>query len=133
MRQAVENAAELLQHDVLLIDSIGMLASLYQYGDFAFVGGGFYDGIHSILEPAVFGMPIFFGPDYRKFQEAFDLVDAKSAFCVHNPAEFAPLFEELYTNSSKRTQLAETARTYIRQSAGATDRILNWIDQNIPK
>ncbi len=121
------------QCDALLIDGIGLLASLYQYGDFAFVGGGFYDGIHSILEPAVFGMPIFFGPDYRKFQEAFDLIDAKAAFCVHNTAEFAPIFEELYQNSDKRHQLAETARTYIGQSAGATGKILEWIGQNMPQ
>jgi 3-deoxy-D-manno-octulosonic-acid transferase len=120
-----------IQGDVLLIDGIGLLASLYQYGDFAFVGGGFYDGIHSILEPAVFGMPIFFGPDYRKFQEAFDLIDAGAAFCVHNTAEFAALFDELYQNASRRQQLAETARTYIRQSAGATEKILGWVGDNI--
>lgn len=124
LRFSAATETTVTQCDVLLIDGIGLLASLYQYGDFAFVGGGFYDGIHSILEPAVFGMPIFFGPDYRKFQEAFDLLDAGAAFCVHNTAEFTPLFDELYQNASRRQQLAETARTYIRQSAGATEKIL---------
>jgi len=66
--------------DVLVIDSVGMLSSLYQYGTIAYIGGGFGKGIHNILEPATFGLPVFFGPNYQKFKEAVDLIELGGTF-----------------------------------------------------
>ncbi|MDJ1499359.1 3-deoxy-D-manno-octulosonic acid transferase [Xanthocytophaga agilis] len=126
LSKAVDNS--IATYDVLLIDSIGLLSSLYQYGDFAFIGGGFYDGIHSILEPAVFGMPIFFGPNYKKFQEAFDLIEEGGAFSVKNTAEFIPIFEKLYSDATLRKEVSDRVQMYIRKKLGATEKILKEID-----
>ncbi|MDJ1472481.1 3-deoxy-D-manno-octulosonic acid transferase [Xanthocytophaga flava] len=126
LSKAVDNS--IATYDVLLIDSIGLLSSLYQYGDFAFIGGGFYDGIHSILEPAVFGMPIFFGPNYKKFQEAFDLIEEGGAFSVGNTAEFIPIFEKLYSDATLRKEVSDRVQMYIRKKLGATEKILKEID-----
>ncbi len=111
--------------DVLIIDNIGMLGSLYQYGDFAYIGGGFIDGIHNILEPAVFGMPVFFGPNYRKFQEAHDLIGLRAAFPVRDTAEFAAAFGPFHADAELRRQAAQTSRDYIQQNAGATGKIVS--------
>ena len=112
--------------DVLVIDNIGMLGSLYQYGDFAYIGGGFIDGIHNILEPAVFGMPVFFGPNYRKFQEAHDLIGLRAAFPVKDTPEFAAAFGRFHADTVLRRQAAQTSRDYIRQNAGATGKIVSF-------
>jgi 3-deoxy-D-manno-octulosonic-acid transferase len=74
-------------HTTLIIDNIGMLSSLYQYADIAYIGGGFGAGIHNTLEAAAFGMPVIFGPKYDKFKEARDLVELKAGFSINNQEE----------------------------------------------
>jgi 3-deoxy-D-manno-octulosonic-acid transferase len=110
---------------VLLIDNVGMLSALYAYAEFAFVGGGYRQGLHNILEAATFGMPVFFGsPHYQNFQEAVDLLTQKAAFAVKNEKELTAIFTELYQNEPHRQRTAETARQYVQRHAGATDLVL---------
>ena len=81
---------------VLIIDNVGMLSSLYQYGEFAYIGGAFKQGLHNILEAATFGMPLFFGPEYDKYQEAIDLVQEGAAFPIGNVNELTETFAKQY-------------------------------------
>ena len=116
--------------DVLLIDNVGMLSSLYALGDYAFVGGGFGKGLHNILEPATFGLPIFFGNKaYHIFQEAFDLMDRGGAFAIGNPEELQDKFSVLYENEEKRSVAAGSSANYVQQNTGATGQIMEYIQK----
>jgi 3-deoxy-D-manno-octulosonic-acid transferase len=121
---------DLTAYSVLIIDNIGMLSSLYGYGSYAYIGGAFGKGLHNTLEAAVFGMPLFFGPKYGKFQEAKDLVAAHTAFPVKNLAELEHEFEKV-RESEKRNAIAQAKKTYINQQAGATQKILDWISETL--
>jgi 3-deoxy-D-manno-octulosonic-acid transferase len=118
--------------DVLIIDNIGMLSSLYQYGEFAYIGGAFGKGLHNILEAATFGMPVFFGPAYQKFQEAKDLIDSKAAISITNTEEFSTQFTYLYTHEPVRLEKAAVARKYVQQNTGATQKILDYCQKLLP-
>jgi 3-deoxy-D-manno-octulosonic-acid transferase len=120
--QALETTVA--DYDILIIDNIGMLSSLYQYGEFAYIGGAFGKGLHNILEAATFGMPIFFGPNYNKFQEAKDLLERKAAFSIATTEEFAEQFTQLYVNEPERQEKAGIARQYVANNTGATEKIL---------
>ena len=87
--------SDLPQTTVLIVDTIGILSSLYQYGKVAYIGGGFGKGIHNTLEAATFGLPVIFGPKYHKFQEAVDLVATEAAFPVHDYAAFDSVLSRL--------------------------------------
>ena len=109
--------------NILFIDSIGLLARLYRYADCAFVGGGYRTGLHNILEPAVFGIPVFFGDrKYQKFQEALDLLAEGVAFAVRGNLEEA--MEGLDRESIRRKALA-----YVDRNTGATEKILHYLEQ----
>lgn len=113
--------------EILWIDNVGMLASLYQYADYAFVGGAYGDGLHNTLEAAVYGMPIFFGnKNFRKFQEAHDLLALGCAFAVADGAELARIFSDLRANEPRRRELAARAAAYVRENQGATERVMGW-------
>ncbi len=113
------------QADVLWIDNIGMLASLYRYGHFAFVGGAYKNGLHNIVEAAVWGMPLFFGNrKYRKFQEAHDLLALGSAHAVADGTEFTKIFTSLLQQPEVYQQEAETSRMYVYSKIGATEQIV---------
>ena len=115
--------------DVLLIDNIGMLSSLYAYGDFAYVGGGFGKGIHNILEAATFGLPVFFGPRHGKFQEAVDLVRMGGAFGISDTEGLRNAFAPLYTDATRYGQASRTARQYVQDHSGATETILDGVEK----
>jgi 3-deoxy-D-manno-octulosonic-acid transferase len=117
----------LKEASVLLIDNIGMLSSLYGYGDFAWIGGAFGKGLHNTLEAATYGLPVFFGPEYSKFQEAKDLVALEAAFPVHNLKEFNILFRELYLEIDLHEQVSDRARQYVLEQSGATSRIMQYV------
>lgn len=122
--------------DTLFLDTIGMLSSMYRYADFAYIGGAFGDGLHNILEPAVVGVPIFFGkPYYQKFQEAHDLLQLGGACSVENAEEFKKHFSEVYENQALRKQQADICRDYVLKNAGATEKVMQVIKniQNQPK
>jgi 3-deoxy-D-manno-octulosonic-acid transferase len=93
--------SELPQTEVIIVDTIGLLYSLYQYGSVAYIGGGFGKGIHNTLEAATFGLPVIFGPKYRKFQEAVNLVAAGAAFPVEDYAEFEGVLSGLLDDANQ--------------------------------
>ncbi|MFC5272063.1 3-deoxy-D-manno-octulosonic acid transferase [Adhaeribacter terreus] len=113
-------------YSVLIIDNIGMLSSLYSYGSYAYIGGAFGKGLHNTLEAAVFGLPLFFGPKYGKFQEAKDLVAAHTAFPVTNLTELEHAFAKASLPEHKNA-ISLKQKTYINQQAGATQKIMDWI------
>lgn len=116
-------------YEVLIINNVGILSSLYQYADFAYVGGAFEKGLHNTLEPATFGIPIFFGPHYQKFQEAKDLIQIGSAFPVENSEQLKETFELIYQSEEKRHSIAQATRSFINRNIGATNKILNYCKQ----
>ncbi|WP_256001808.1 3-deoxy-D-manno-octulosonic acid transferase [Pedobacter deserti] len=117
--QAEESVAEKLDTQVLIIDSIGMLSSLYRYGNIAYIGGGFGAGIHNTLEAAAFGLPIIFGPKYQKFQEAKDLIKAGAAISIHDANDLKLAFEHFI----QTPEVGDTAKTYVEDNTGSTRQI----------
>ncbi len=111
-------------YDVLIIDSIGILSSLYQYGNIAYIGGGFGVGIHNILEAATFKLPILFGPNYLKFKEAVDLVDKKGAFPIQNYAELEATLSKLLSNRNNLQNASEICKEYVEKNVGSTKLII---------
>lgn len=110
--------------EVLIIDSIGILASLYKYSSIAYIGGGFGAGIHNIIEAAVFGVPVVFGPKYDKFREARELTGQKAAFPVIDSSQFEQVIESLLNDQEKYNYCSQTCRDYVSQNKGATEKIL---------
>ena len=123
---------ETLQNSqVLIIDKIGYLSSIYQYGDIAYIGGGFNKGIHNCLEAVAFGLPILFGPKYDKFQEAHDLIKKEIAATFKNEKDLNFVFKKL-KNQQLRSEIKKTALRYIDDNIGATNKILKNVE-NINK
>ncbi|KAA9340648.1 3-deoxy-D-manno-octulosonic acid transferase [Adhaeribacter soli] len=121
---------DLSDYSVLIIDNIGILSSLYSYSSYAFIGGAFGKGLHNTLEAAVFGLPLFFGPKYQKFQEARDLVSLQTAFPVNNLSELETVFENVKKPATKNA-IADRQKIYIQEQAGATQKIMDWISATL--
>ncbi|MGK7390009.1 MAG: 3-deoxy-D-manno-octulosonic acid transferase [Candidatus Cyclobacteriaceae bacterium M2_1C_046] len=114
------------QYEVLIIDNIGMLSGLYQYGKYAYVGGAFGQGLHNILEPATFGLPVFFGNNnYQKFREARELINVGGAFAVESYSEFRKAFKKVEDPETYQ-MISGINSDYVKENAGATDIILNY-------
>ncbi|WMN11751.1 glycosyltransferase N-terminal domain-containing protein [Marivirga salinae] len=125
------NSEAITKTRVILIDNIGMLSSLYQYGKIAFIGGAFGDGLHNTLEAACFGLPVFFGnKNYGKFQEALDLLDVNAAFKVANAQEFLSIMN---SDDFKIEESSQRALDYVNQNIGAKDKIMKHIAPIIQK
>lgn len=117
-------------YDVLLIDNIGMLSSLYQYGEFAYIGGGLGKGLHNILEAACYGIPIFFGNrSYEKFQEAKDLIMRGGAFDVSDYADLKKKYELLVTRPENYLLACDVTKSYVDENTGATQKIIEYTHQ----
>ncbi|GAB3897083.1 3-deoxy-D-manno-octulosonic acid transferase [Spirosoma agri] len=116
----------LRQSQTLFIDNVGMLSSLYQYGKFAYIGGAFKQGLHNILEAATFGVPLFFGPEYDKFQEAIDLVKEGAAFPINTTDELLVRFDDQYINTA---EAAKISRSYVERNIGATAQVMKIVTQ----
>lgn len=126
LRFSVLNSANEMpntNHQTLIVDNIGMLSALYQYGKAAYIGGGFGAGIHNTLEAAAFGLPVIFGPKYDKFQEAKDLIAIGAAKSISSAAELTDAFNGFADNKNA----AEAARKYVSDKKGATDQIISVI------
>lgn len=129
-----DEVKDLEAYDVLLIDNIGMLSSLYQYAEYAFIGGSFGKGLHNILEAATFGMPIFFGNQaYQKFQEANDLIQLGGAFPVENMEGLKILYQGLKVDEKKRVKAADICRNYVLDNVGATQKIMEAVETLVKK
>ena len=114
--------------NVLIIDNIGMLSRLYQYADITYVGGGFgNDGIHNILEAAVYYKPVIFGPVFEKFAEARELVEAGGAFSINNALELEDLLNNLLNNKSLLESSGKISGDYVYQKRGATKKIMDYV------
>ena len=109
----------------VIIDSIGLLSSLYKYGDIAYVGGGFGSGIHNTLEPAVYGIPVLFGPAFDKFKEARDLESIEAAKPVNNYEDLEKTLDTLISQEETRKKMGVNAGRYVSENAGATNKILD--------
>jgi 3-deoxy-D-manno-octulosonic-acid transferase len=124
------NPDTIAQAKVLIIDNIGMLSSLYQYGDVAYIGGAFGEGLHNILEAATFGMPIIFGKgkDNDKYQEAIDLVSLGGAFEIQTSMDMIDQVKELMNSPGLLHKASEISATYVDSNAGATQIFMNDIN-----
>ena len=118
---------ELLKADVLIVDGYGSLNSIYRYGHVAYVGGGFTSGIHSILEPAVFGLPVLFGPDYHKFQEAHDMLAIGAASCINKAEEFNSQMDSYLFDHEKLRVASSMASGYVNKNRGASKAIVKFL------
>lgn len=113
---------------VFIVNTIGILTKIYSYANVAYVGGGFEkDGIHNILEPATFGVPLVIGSKFDKFPEASDLVNLKACEVVNNDNELKVHLNKLFQDESYRKEKEKITKKYILKNIGATERILNYI------
>ena len=119
---------ELQQANVLLIDCLGILSSIYRYGKFAYIGGGFGVGIHNILEAATYGIPVVFGPNYRKFKEARDLIARRGATSVRSQEEFYALLDNFIKSETVRKERGKVCLDYVKENLGATEKIIGKIE-----
>tara|TARA_A100000171_G_scaffold45435_1_gene49158 strand:+ start:3295 stop:4539 length:1245 start_codon:yes stop_codon:yes gene_type:complete len=118
------------QSRIIIINTIGMLSSLYQYGQFSYIGGAFGDGLHNILEAVTFGLPVIFGNNnLEKFPESLALIEKGGAFSFTQQAEIDEYFKRLSTDIDFRNEASEHCKAYIRENTGATAKIMNCLTQ----
>ncbi|GAC1308125.1 MAG: glycosyltransferase N-terminal domain-containing protein [Mucilaginibacter sp.] len=113
--------------NILIIDNIGMLSSLYKYGNIAYIGGGFGAGIHNTLEAAAFGLPVIFGPNYSRFKEAKDLVVSKTGFSINDEKELMGITDTLIEDEAFYSAVCKKASRYVEENTGATETIIQSI------
>ena len=117
--------------NILIIDNIGMLSSLYQYGKIAYIGGGFGAGIHNTLEAAAFALPVIFGPNYSKFKEAVDFISIKAGFSVGNEIELKAVTNKLINDNVFYNNAVSNIKKYIDGHTGATKIIIDYISTRL--
>lgn len=114
---------------VLVVNTIGLLNSIYQYATYCYIGGGFGAGIHNTLEAAAYGKPIFFGPNYKKFNEAKDLLTLKAATSIENTSELIEAIRTLEKSSEKYKNACYHSKNYVLSQKGASDLIIQFLQQ----
>lgn len=124
VRYTQTTPAEAAEADVLIIDCFGLLSSMYNYGDVAYIGGGFGVGIHNTLEAAVWNMPVIFGPNNKKFQEAQGLLKSGGGFEINTYEDFSGLMSSLMNDETFLKQAGDKAGAFVAHLAGATDKVL---------
>ena len=127
VRYSRATRTSLLHANVMVIDTIGLLSSIYRFGHVAYIGGGFGVGIHNTIEAAVYGMPVIFGPNYQHFREAKGLIKAGAARSIKNYNELQSALETALTD---HTEIGAKAAQYVESELGATDRIYNAVFEN---
>lgn len=127
-RSAGDQSFDVSQQDCLIINCVGLLSSIYRYGEVAYVGGGFGVGIHNVPEAAVYGVPVLIGPNNEKFREAQDLLRLGGCFEVHDQADFKATLTTLLTDSEALQKAGDASRQYIHGNAGAADAIFRKLD-----
>ncbi|UAM97606.1 3-deoxy-D-manno-octulosonic acid transferase [Polaribacter litorisediminis] len=121
----------LKEYQVFIIDTIGILTKIYAVANVAYVGGGLKTGLHNILEPATFGIPVVIGNKYEKFQEAVDLVKRKGCISIHHQKDFSSIFAKLYKDEGFRKSTGEINKKYIQQNLGATKLIMDYLNTKL--
>lgn len=124
VRYTQSTPEEAAEADVLIIDCFGLLSSMYNYGDVAYIGGGFGVGIHNTLEAAVWNMPVIFGPNNKKFQEAQGLLKSGGGFEINTYEDFSGLMGSLMNDETFLKQTGDKAGAFVAHLAGATDKVL---------
>jgi len=114
--------------NILIIDNIGMLSSLYQYGQIAYIGGGFGVGIHNTLEAAAFGLPVIFGPNYEKFKEAKDLIALQVGFSINDENGLKKTFNFLTEDEPRYQAIIKKIGEYVKEHTGATGMIMEYLE-----
>ena len=123
------NLSQYQDEKIILIDIVGILMPLYRYAHIAYVGGSFHNGIHNVLEPASYGIPIIFGHKYDNSQEAIQLVEEKAAFSCRDENELYIQLESLLGNETERIRCGEKVMSLVKKNVGATQRILSYIEK----
>ena len=126
MKEAASRLNILRRANVLLIDTMGLLSSVYRFGHVAYIGGGFGVGIHNTIEAAVYGVPVVFGPNYHHFREAQGLIDAGAARSIKKYSELEAALETAF---EQHTTIGAKAAAYVQSELGATDKIYKEIFQ----
>ena len=124
VRYTQTNPEEAAKADVLIIDCFGLLSSMYNYGDIAYIGGGFGVGIHNTLEAAVWNMPVIFGPNNKKFQEAQGLLKSGGGFEITNYESFEGLMNSMINNPAFLKHAGDKAGAFVASLSGATGKVL---------
>lgn len=123
---------ELSDYQVLIVDTVGLLTKIYSYADAAYVGGGLTsNGVHNILEPATYGIPVVIGNHYHKFKEAIDLVALKGCLSISDQSSFSTIFIRLKTDYDFREETGAINRKYVEKSIGATSMIMSYINKQL--
>lgn len=112
----------------LIIDNIGMLSRLYRYATVTYIGGGFDKGIHNTLEAAVFGKPVLFGPNYKKFKEAIGLIESGGGIVINSAADLISSLKQLLTNETELDSISKNAFDFVKDNRGATQKIMSYIE-----
>jgi len=128
VRYSKANEQNVTNADCLIIDGYGLLSSIYRYGEIAYIGGGFGVGIHNILEAAVYGIPVIFGPKYQKFMEARQLLEEKGAFSIKDDEELNLLLNKLISDKEFLKESGLNAGNYVTKNLGASELILSQIN-----
>ena len=115
---------------ILVVDSIGILSSIYRYADIAYIGGGFGVGIHNTLEAAIYNIPVLFGPNHLKFQEAVALIDQKIAFSIAGKKELIDRLDTLLENEAMLDEIAKRSQIFMAENIGATERVVEKVFNN---
>jgi 3-deoxy-D-manno-octulosonic-acid transferase len=114
---------------VIIVDSVGVLVSLYQYAHIVYVGGGFGTGVHNVLEPAVYGVPVVIGPNHRNSNEAVELVSREAVIAVDGPESIKETLGRLLSDPALRERMGKTALAFVGERRGATGRILSYLEK----
>jgi 3-deoxy-D-manno-octulosonic-acid transferase len=122
----------LSEFDVFIVDTIGILTKIYAIADVAYVGGGLTKkGVHNVLEPATFGVPIIIGPAYKKYKEVVDLVALNGCKVIENQKEFSAIFTKLNSDKEFRKELGKINQNFIKNNIGATEKTIKYINQKL--
>jgi len=123
-----KKTSDLSNFQVFIIDTIGILSKIYSYADVVFIGGAVGStGLHNTLEPAVFGVPIIIGENYKKFPEANEMIERGGMYAISNQKEFNSILDSLVLNAEKRTQSGNVNESYITKNRGAVVQIIDYI------
>jgi 3-deoxy-D-manno-octulosonic-acid transferase len=121
---------DISKYSVFIIDTIGLLSKIYSYADMAYVGGGMgTKGLHNILEPAVFGVPIVIGKNYHKFPEAVHMIEEAGVISISNYPELKKAFDMLFKDKNERQRFGALNKTFVNQNKGAVHKIVNYLLQ----
>ena len=130
LRRVLSGTTHNSPSNCLIIDNIGMLSRLYHYATITYIGGGFDKGIHNTPEAAVYGKPVLFGPNYKKFQEAIGLIETGGGISINSAIELGSQLKKLLTDQKKLEETSKSSFEFVQQNKGATEKIMNVIQEN---